>query len=532
MLAPLQQLRTTLSALVFRSSIYRRAVLDGPVPSSIRHIFPWHAPGDRTQADALLGQQFVFFGRRVPFGAMPWSVLPPGIMLARALHGFAWLADLKANGSDEARTRAHTLVMTWITVHRNWSAVAWSPEVLGKRLASWLAASDFFLAGADGDEQARFLEAAGRQARHLARVSGGVSGTHGAFAAVTGEVAAALCLGAVPLGPALLRLEHEIARQILVDGGHRQRCPAIHAEVFRQLLDIRTALSRAGQPIPEWLAGAIERMAPMLRAFRHGDGKLALFHGAKEGDRTLSDTLLAASKVTTPALASAPDVGFERLAAGRILVIADVGPPAIGGHASPLAFEMSYGRERIVVNCGAFGGDDVRWRSALRSTLAHSTLTIEEADATDTGWLGASTLQVSSARQGADGASWLETSHDGYRRRFGIKHHRRLYLAETGIDLRGEDRVEGRAGRHFALRFHLHPDVQAKLADDRSSVELRTAGGIAWRFLAVGGTISLDDSAYLGSSDQPRRCQQIVVTGATPHDGARIRWAFRNESTA
>lgn len=522
-----------LSGLVYRSSIYRRAVLSGPVPSVVLRVFPWHAPGDRTQADALLGQEFVFFGRRVPFDTMSWSVPPPGFILARTLHGFTWLGDLKANPSDEARTVARALVMGWIGAHRGWSPVAWSPEVLGQRLASWLASSDFFLAGAGGDEQARFLEATGRQARHLVRVSDNLSGTHGAFAAVTGEIAAALCLGAVPLPPALRRLQHEIARQILADGGHLQRSPAIHVDVFRQLLDIRSALLNAGEPVPEWLAGTIERMAPMLRTFRHGDGKLALFHGSKEGDRTLSDTLLAASKVTTPALASAPKSRFERLAAGRMLVIVDVGSPALGGHASPLAFEMSYGRERVVVNCGALGGDDARWRSALHSTAAHSTVTIEHADATDTGWLGTRRMRVASSRQETDGASWLETSHDGYRRRFGIKHHRRLYLAGTGIDIRGEDYLEGRAGRRFTLRFHLHPDVQATLADDRASVALRTASGIAWRFLAVGsGRLSLDESAYLGASDQPRRCQQIVVAGTTQSDGARVRWAFRNESAA
>jgi uncharacterized heparinase superfamily protein len=273
-------------------------------------------------------------------------------------------------------------------------------------------------------------------------------------------------------------------------------------------------------------------MAPMLRAFRHGDGRLALFHGAKEGDRSLSDSLLAASKVATSAHASAPEVGFERLTAGRTLVIVDVGAPPVDGHASPLAFEMSHGRERLVVNCGAFGGDDERWQSALRSTPAHSTLTVEDADAIDVGWLGALAMRISSARQDTEGASWLDARHDGYERRFGISHRRRLYLGETGADLRGEDRLEGRAGRRFQVRFHLHPDVQSTLSGDRASVSLRTASGVELRFFAVGGSVALEESTYLGGSDQPRCCRQIVVTGTTQKDATRVKWAFRNESTA
>src|SRR5512147_2554653 len=254
-------LRAGISNLVFRSSMYSRMVLNGPVPNEIRQVFPWHAPGDRTQAETILGQEFLFFGRRVPFGVMPWSMLPPGPKLARAMHGFAWLGDLKANGSEEARARARALVMGWIAANRRWSPVAWSPPALGQRLASWLASSDFLLAGADGDERVRFLESAGRQARHLVRVGDNLSGTADAFSSVSGEIAAALCLGAVPLSPALRRLEREINLQILPDGGHVQRNPTLHADIFRQLLDIRSALYNAGQSMPGALAGAVERMA-------------------------------------------------------------------------------------------------------------------------------------------------------------------------------------------------------------------------------------------------------------------------------
>lgn len=524
-------IRLGLQNAVFSSSLYARMVLNGPVPSGVHRVFPSHAPGDRTQAEAIIGQEFLFFGRRVPFGPMPWSVLPPGAALARALHGFAWLGDLKANGSEEARARARALVMGWIIVNRRWSAPAWAPAVLGRRLASWLAATDFLLGRAGGDERVRFLESAGRQARHLARNGTDVTGTSEAFAALSGQIAAALCLGAVPLSPALRRLDREITRQIRRDGGHIQRNPALHVDVFRQLLDIRAGLKDAGESLPGVLNDAIERMAPMLRAFRHADGKLALFHGAKEGDRTLSDGLLAASKVTTPAPTSAPESAFERLSAGRTLVIADVGSPPPGGHASPLAFEMSFGRERVIVNCGGFGGDDPRWRSALRSTAAHSTLTVEDANATEVTWLGTRPVGLQVSRHEMDGASWLDARHDGYQRRFGVTHRRRLYLAETGADLRGEDRLEGRADRRFQVRFHLHPNVRATLSDDGSAVLLRTSAGAAWRFLAVGGALGLEESTYLGASDQPRRGQQIVVTGTTQKAGARVKWAFRNEAT-
>lgn len=524
-----QSLRSALTGGLFRSDLYRRLALDGPVPSDVRQKFPWHVPGDRTQADAIIGEEFLFFGRRIPFGAIPWSVLPPGAALAEALHGFTWLADLSAAGTDAARLRARALVMGWIMTHRRWSLPAWSPAVLADRLTSWLATSEFLLEGASGDERARFLESAGLQARHLRHAIGETSGTDAAFAAIRGSIAAALCLGIVPLAPALDRLDREIARQIAADGGHARRNPRVLLHIFRNLVDIRSALTEANEGAPSALQAAIERMAPMLRMLRHGDGRLALFHGAKESDRTLINSLLAASKVGTPAQLSAPQTGYERMVAGRTLVLVDVGAPPAGGHLAPLAFEMSLGRERMIVNCGDYGGDDSRWRAALRSTPAHSTLVVEDASPAKSGWLPRRPPRIGSLRQETDGAVWLDGSHEGYRRRFGVTHHRRLYLADGGTDLRGEDRLAGRGHCAYRLRFHLHPDIVAKPEDDGTSVQLRTASGSIWRFQAVGGTVGLEDSTYLGSTDQPRKSRQIIVAGSTLNGNARVKWALRQD---
>lgn len=524
-MSTMQSLRSALTSGVFRSPLYRRT-LDGPIPE-IRRSLPWSAPGDRTQADAIIGEEYIFFGRPVPFGAIPWSVLPPGAGLAKALHGFAWLGDLKAAGSDAARLRARALVMGWIMTHRRWSLPAWAPTVLGSRLAAWLATAPFVLDGASGDEKARFLESAGLQARHLRRVTGELTGTEGIFTAIRGEVAAALCLGIIPLAPALDRLDRELVRQISGDGGHASRDPQTLLGIFCCLLDIRGALAEAEETAPPALQAAIERMAPMLRMLRHGDGRLALFQGAKESDRTLIDSLLATSKVGVGPQPSAPDTGYERFVAGRSLVLVDTGPPAAAGHAAPLAFEMSLGRERIIVNCGAYGGDEARWRAALRSTPAHSTLVVEDASAAGSGWPIRRPLQVASLRQETEGAIWLEGSHSGYVRRFGLVHTRRLYLADGGTDLRGEDLLEGRGRCAFRLRFHLHPDIDAKLAPDGSSVSLRTVSGIVWRFFAVGGNLGLEDSTYLGATDQPRKTCQIVVSGTTLQGYARVKWALR-----
>src|SRR5439155_26605378 len=115
-------------------------------------------------------------------------------------------------------------------------------------------------------------------------------------------------------------------------------------------------------------------------------------------------------------------------------------------------------------------------------------------------------------RQEVDGNLWLELSHDGYQQRFGLIHHRRLYLAATGEELRGEDKLAGKGrGQAFMIRFHLHPQVQASLLQN-ASVLLKLPSGAGWRLRSSGGSIALEQSVYLGRAGEVRRSQQVVIS--------------------
>jgi uncharacterized heparinase superfamily protein len=138
--------------------------------------------------------------------------------------------------------------------------------------------------------------------------------------------------------------------------------------------------------------------------------------------------------------------------------------------------------------------------------------------------LGRQPEHVEAQRQEANGAHWLEASHDGYQKPFGAIHRRRLYMAESGEDIRGEDAVESTAPQAYALRFHLHPAVNASLQQDGETVLLRLPSGAGWRLRAEGAKITLEESIYLGTAE-PRRTEQVVLTGDA--DGPQqVKWAI------
>jgi uncharacterized heparinase superfamily protein len=110
-------------------------------------------------------------------------------------------------------------------------------------------------------------------------------------------------------------------------------------------------------------------------------------------------------------------------------------------------------------------------------------------------------------------------------------HRRRLYLAADGADLRGEDRLDpyrrSARGAPFAVRFHLHPEVRASLAQGGDAALLRLPKGGGWELRAGGARLSLEPSIYLGRGGEIRRCQQVVLSGHCDAQGMKVKWALR-----
>jgi uncharacterized heparinase superfamily protein len=339
------------------------------------------------------------------------------------------------------------------------------------------------------------------------------------------------------LAKVLKAFERELAAQILADGGHVSRSPSLQLQVLQDLIDTRAVLRSAQVEVPLALRDAIERMAPMLRFFRHGDRRLALFNDSLEEDGVLIDLVLTRSEAKGRPPAHAPESGFDRLQASKSLVLVDSGkPPARGfddhAHAGTLSFELSHERERIVVNCGAYRGPKPNWWRVARASAAHSVLVVADTNSVEIradGTLGRIPATVARERAEYEGQQWISATHDGYRERFGLIYSRQLFLAADGEDLRGEDQLTGLPGAAFAVRFHLHPSVQGSLAQDGSSALLRLPSGMVWRLRATGAEMSLGESIYLGSGEA-RKTQQVVLSGTVPPGGATVRWAIRREA--
>jgi uncharacterized heparinase superfamily protein len=525
-------------AALYASALYHLSLWGRP-PSmlAVRLEDPW--PGDPAHGMALLEGEYRFAGEAVKAATPPWTDAQRPPDWRAALHRFGWLTDLAAVGGEAANRLARDLTADWLARCDIWDPVPWRADVIGDRLVAWITHFErLALRPQDHELERKLLASMARQMRHLSRVAvrepAGMPRLH----ALRGLVVASAALGnRRRLDRALAQLQRELDVQILPDGGHASRNPAAQIDALRCLVEARAALVAAQVEVPGALYSAIDRAAPMLRFFRHGDGRLALFNGADEGDGGLLDLVLARADAKGRAPLSAPHTGFQRLQASGTLVLVETGAPPPPGfdrdaHAGTLSFEMSHGRERLIVNCGGYHGASPQWRTAARGTAAHSALIVADTNSSEIrpdGTLGRRPSAVTCERAEEEGSQWIAASHDGYQATHGLIHARQLFLAADGDDLRGEDRLTGRPGQGFAIRFHLHPDVEASLTQDANTVMLRLPSGIGWRFRAQGAVLSLAESIYLGDGDI-RKTQQVVLDGHVATNGASVKWALRRDT--
>jgi uncharacterized heparinase superfamily protein len=491
---------------------------------------PW--PGDPGRGARLLRGELEFAGGVRALRPGAWDETSDSALLEASAQGFTWLRDLRALGTDAARLRARALVAEW-TASPPGGEVARRPDVAGARITAWLGHYDFFAATADDAFRQKLMVRLVSDARTLSAVLPTEELDARALTALKGLIAAAVALPehAAFLARALRFLPQEIARQVLPDGCHVERSPTAQLAALQDLTEIRALLQASQTQPPPQLSSAIERMATGLRVMRHGDGGLALFNGSREESSSLIEIALTQAGRGARGASALTDGGFHRLQAGRSVLIVDCGAPPPPGvdryaHAGTLSMELSVGRDRMIVNCGAIPGAGSEWRDATRATAAHSTLVIADVSSSELkpAGLGRRPVEVEAQRQEANGAHWLEASHDGWKKLFGAVHRRRLYMAESGEDVRGEDVVEAPTPQPFTLRFHLHPDVSASLQQDGEAVLLRLRSGGGWRLRADGARMSLEESVYLGGHE-PRRSEQVVLTGYV--DGPQqVKWAI------
>ena len=397
------------------------------------------------------------------------------------------------------------LIKDWIAQNPPGVGIGWEPYPLSLRVINWI---KWALSGEKLPQEV--LNSLATQVRWLTgRLEIHLLGNH-LFANAKALVMAGLFFHGKEadswLEKGLDILKREVHEQLLRDGGHFERSTMYHALVLEDVLDLINATNcyyhRLGASqklqVAEWpqLAGS---MHTWLITMCHPDGEISLFNDAAfdiapsvtELDAYMQRVLPGEKLTLEKSFYYLRDSGYVRVAHGDFLAVLDVapvGPDYLPGHAhaDTLSFELSIGRQRVLVNSGTscYGNSAERLRQ--RGTAAHNTVIVNGLDSSEV-WGGFRVARRAypiepfvNHGKGVD-ATEFSCAHNGYSHLPGRPVHRRIWrMDEEGLTV--EDFV---LGRHSTAesRFHFHPALQINI--DRSGkcgvVLLPNGREVRWR---------------------------------------------------
>jgi len=511
-----------------------------------------HVHGDRARGEALLAGRFTAGSETLPLKDLDFGQVGAGNALARRLQSFSWLRDLAAAAASRERGArlAEAVVGRWLLAHGTKVDEAWAPQLWGERILFWAAYAPYILSSSDSGYRSALLNTIARGARHLDANADRAPAGLDRVTAWCGVVAAGLLVqgGVSRVARGEAGLARALASAQFDDGGLISRSPFEQVLLVDRLGLLRACYLAAKSTIPDGIEAAAQASLAALHGIAMGDGALSSWQGCGPGEATAMAALIDGCGMRARPLRNARGWGYQRMSALGTIVVLDAAPPpqqkmAQRGSASTLAFELSDGPQRLVVNCGGTGplptdlpGELVE---GLRTTAAHSTLILEDTNSTNIladGSLGKGVEDVTIDRSEDNDASRLEASHDGYVRAYGLVHKRSLMLGNDGKELRGADQLQPkgrkriREGLPYAVRFHLAPGVEVTATADGMGAILRSKGAPAWNFRCRGANLTPEESLWIDGRGRPQRTMQLVIIGEVSALGGEIGWTFRRAS--
>jgi uncharacterized heparinase superfamily protein len=483
-------------------------------------------------------------------GPNPWNADGYDKLWLYNLHYFD---DLNAIGAPE-RTKWHrSLIARWIAENAPGTGNGWEPYPTSLRIVNWI---KWGLAG--NDLEPEWLHSLAIQARWLARrIEWHLLGNH-LFANAKALIFAGVFFEGTEaqrwLDAGLSILRQQIPEQILPDGGHFELSPMYQAIILEDLLDLLNLAAAYPELMREAEIEAwrhvIQRMRRWLAVMCHPDGEIAFFNDAAFGiASTPADIEAYASRLGLPLaplesgrVFHLADSGYVRLSSDDCAMLIDVGsvgPSYLPGHAhaDTLSFELSIGRERVIVNSGTSQYGRGAARQAERGTAAHSTVEVNGENSSEV-WGGfrvgrRARVHDLAIRQSAD-AITVFCYHDGYAWLPGKPIHRREWTLRGGM-LKVNDRVVGEAEYRPVVYYHLARGITGPAARTATygSGELTTPSGacIEWRSSLPVAVKTTQRHLQFGLSE-PALTLIAVFSGETVQTEWRWRSAAGDAATA
>jgi hypothetical protein len=205
--------------------------------------------------------------------------------------------------------------------------------------------------------------------------------------------------------------------------------------------------------------------------------------------RDLRDVIFFSEKISSAAVQTPPLVGartwkeggytvWRQRPSSPIVLVFDHGPLgylsiAAHGHADALSVWLSLDDTPVIVDAGTYAYNSAPvWRERFRSSMLHNTLSISgiSSSATSGPFVWATKANAHLVSGFASKTNEVVAEHDGYLKRFGVRHRRSVSVSTEGKIRIVDELVGGSALLDVQISFLINPDLSVRRDHSRDDV--------------------------------------------------------------
>jgi uncharacterized heparinase superfamily protein len=201
-----------------------------------------------------------------------------------------------------------------------------------------------------------------------------------------------------------------------------------------------------------------------------------------------------------------------------------------------LSFEIIRNNKKLICNSGYFQNYKHQLNNISKTTACHSTLSIANHSSVqfvkqpDSPSKISTGLKIFNKKIISENNYWsASASHDGYNKRFGIIHERKIDFLHDAEKFIGVDKIFKKKkfkSVNFEIRFHLDPVSKIMKTQDGKAIyiDLNNEG---WKFICKEYKIDIETGLFFGLKNNFTENQNIVISGMVQNEKQKISWELK-----
>ncbi len=451
------------------------------------------------------------------------------------LHSFFWLfsLDLKSSKDD-----IQSIILKWIEKNNDYNISSWEIDTLSKRIISWISNSKISYEDSNEEYKNKFDEMVKKQINHLINEIERSIWVDDKMIGCSAIVLTGIAYNDSNFINYGLKLLKRIIKLSFDDNGFpKSRNIRQLIFYFKYFILIREWMKESQKEIPEYLNEIIFYLGQSYVLIHKNIEPTFLFNGNQINNTSGFNNYLKELGYNFKN-ESYETGGYIFLKNKKFCLAADLGAPpekefSKDYQSGALSFEFISNKNKIICNSGYFQNYKHQLNLISKSTACHSSLNIENTSSVcfskDSSGVNKinNSLKIFDKKVLKNDDYWsFEASHNGYNKKFGIIHHRKIEFFNKTAKLCGLDKIKKKNNfkeANFEIRFHLSPFSKVMKTQDGRSIYIGL-GNEGWRFTSLNNEISFETGLYFGNKNNFIENQNILISGKIIDEEILINW--------